>query len=152
MEIGLLILPLIKKYEKEIEKEWNLSSSNMEDLEIIGEKIGQEATLGCPKFLEFIKNNLGDILPDEERSAKSLEGILTAVEEQVFSYLLIKTKTNKEEKLWWFGHFDGADEFIKNKDTLVKKTVKIEYNEMEVYDPRLKEYRTIKVIKKFTAK
>lgn len=151
MEIGLLILPLITKYEKEIEKEWKLSASNMEDLEKIGEKVGQEAAVGCPKFFEFIKNNLSDILPDEEAgSAKSLEGVLTGVEEQTFTYLLVKTKTNKEEKLWWFGHFEGADEFIKNKDSLLKKTVKIEYNDMEVYDPRVKEYRSIKVIKKIT--
>ncbi len=150
MEIGMIMLPLIKKYEKEIAKEWGYSSSNLEDYEKIGEKIGQEAALGCPKFLEFVKNNLAEILPGDEIATKSLDGEVVAVEDQVFSCVVVKTKANKEEKLWWFNHFDGADAIIKNKDSLLRKSVSVEYNEMEVYDPRLKEYRTIKVIQKIT--
>src|SRR5688572_13173739 len=61
MELGLLVVPLIEKYNKEIEKEWGLDPDNEEDYEKISEKIGREATLGCPKFLEFIRNNIDDI-------------------------------------------------------------------------------------------
>src|SRR4026209_274254 len=40
MEIGLLVIPIIEKYSKEIKKEWELDPKNEEDYEKISEKIG----------------------------------------------------------------------------------------------------------------
>jgi hypothetical protein len=151
MEIGLLIIPIIEKYSSEIEKEWNLSPENVSDFEKISEKIGQEAALGCPKFLEFVRNNLSDIADAEDEPAvKSITGTFQRIETQLFSSLVLKTKAGKEEKLWWFQFFEGADKLTKNPSTLAKKNITIQYTEMEVYDSKLKEYRTIKVIKNLT--
>lgn len=152
MELGLLILTVVSKYEKEIEKEWGLNLNDPKDFEKIGEKIGQDAALKCPKFFEFIKNNLDAISSaDEEAEMKTLTGKLTGVEDNIFSCLLVKTKTGKEEKIWWFGHFEGAEQIIKDKNAFLNNTVEVSYTEMEVYDARLKDYRTIKVIKKISA-
>ena len=66
LEIGLIVVPIIEKYEKDIKKEWKLSTDIEDDYSKISEKIGQEAALGCPSFLEFVRNNLGDIAADDE--------------------------------------------------------------------------------------
>ncbi len=50
LEIGLIAVPLIEKYKKDIEKEWNLATENDEDYTKISERIGKEAMFGCPKF------------------------------------------------------------------------------------------------------
>ena len=148
VEIGLLIVPLITKYSVEIKKEWDLSSDNMEDYEKIAEKIGAEAAMRCPAFLQFVKNNLNQIVSDKDENTRTLTGTLLKIEEQQFSCLVVKTKSGKEEKLWWFGFFEGADELIKGQNSFLNKSLDIEYSEMEVYDSRLKDYHAIKVVKK----
>ncbi|WP_276500876.1 hypothetical protein [Terrimonas pollutisoli] len=148
MEIGLLIMPIIEKYSKEIEKEWGLSTQNEEDYEKISRKIGQESARGCPKFVEFIKNNLSEIKDseEEEEEIKSVSGVFQRIENNLFSILVVKTKTGKEEKLWWFQFFDGSDLLIENPAAFNRKNITVKYTEMEVYDPKLKDYRPIKVI------
>ena len=151
MELGLLVVPIIEKYNKEIEKEWGLLRDNEDDYEKISEKIGQEAALGCPKFLEFVRNNLSEIKESaDDDETKLITGTFQRIEEQLFSSLVIKTKTGKEEKLWWFQFFEGADELIKNPAGFAKKNITVRYIDMEVYDAKLKEYRIIKVIKDLT--
>ena len=80
-----------------------------------------------------------------------ITGTFQRIEEQLFSSLVIKTKAGKEEKLWWFQFFEGADELIKKPAMLAKKNITVRYTVMEVYDSKLKEYRAIKVIKSLTA-
>jgi|SRR4026209_2707655 hypothetical protein len=148
MEIGLLVIPIIEKYSKEIKKEWELDPKNEEDYEKISEKIGREATVGCPKFLEFIKNNIDQINEvSDDDDTKSISGTFQRLEGQLFTALVIKTKAGKEEKLWWFQFFEGSHELAKDPASLAKKQFTIKYTEMEVYDAKLKEYRTIKVMK-----
>ena len=148
MELGLLVVPLIEKYSKDIKKEWDLDPENEEDYEKISEKIGREATLACPKFLEFIKNNIDDINEiDDDNNTKSISGTFLRMEGQLFTALVIKTKAGKEEKLWWFQFFEGSEELAKGPARLAKKNLTIKYTEMEVYDAKLREYRTIKVMK-----
>ena len=148
IELGLLVIPLITKHSAEIKKEWNLDSDNMENYEKIAEKIGEEAALGCPDFRQFVKNNLNQIVADDDENTRTLTGTLLKIEDQQFSCLVVKTKSGKEEKLWWFGFFEGADELIKSKGNFLNKSVYVEYGEMEVYDSRLKDYHAIKVVKK----
>lgn len=151
MELGLLIVPIIEKYGKQIEKEWGLSRDNEQDYEKISERIGKEAAFGCPKFLEFIKNNLSEINESkDEEETKSITGTFQRLEEQLFSSLVIKTKSGKEEKLWWFQFFEGSDELVKKPATLAKKSLTVTYVEIEIYDAKLKEYRPVKVIRGLT--
>ena len=152
MEIGLLVIPIIEKYSREIKKEWDLDPENEEDYEKISEKIGREATVGCPKFLEFIKNNIDQIneVADDDDDTKSISGTFQRLEGQLFTALVIKTKAGKEEKLWWFQFFEGSAELAKGPASLIKKNLTIKYTEMEVYDAKLKEYRTIKVMRNLT--
>lgn len=151
LEIGLIAVPLIEKYKNEIEKEWNLTTENDEDYTKISERIGKEAAFACPKFLEFLKNNLDEISEFDEDEIKTIEGTFQRLDEQAFSTLVIKTKTGKDERLWWLGYFEG-ESALKSPVTLSKKNLSLKYANMEVYDPKLKEYRTIKVIKKLEVK
>ena len=85
--------------------------------------------------------------PQIDKEIKSVSGVFQRLEGQLFTALVIKTKAGKEEKLWWFQFFEGSDELVKSPASLAKKNMTIKYTEMEVYDSKLKEYRTIKVIK-----
>lgn len=142
-DIGLIIMPILTKHIKEIEKEWGLSYDKAGDFEKIVEKIGEEAAKGCPKFFEYVKNNMGEI---HDEDIQQISGSLQRIEQQQFYALVIKTKTGKEEKLWWFHFFEGSDKLVNNPNSLLKKNISLGYSIMEVYDPKIKEYRKIKVI------
>lgn len=147
MELGLMILPLFEKFSAEIEKEWNISSDDPDGMEKIGEKIGQIAALKCPAFQQFVLKNLDKLGLDEEGSEKSVEGKLIRIEQQgPFNQLIIKAKNGKDEKLWWFEFFEGADELLSKPDKFKNETLKVKYKEMDVYDALIKEYRVIRVI------
>ena len=150
LELGLVILPIIEKYKAEIEKEWHLSMETEEGMNKISEKIGQESARSCPKFLEFIKNNLSEIKEADEDEAKSISGVFQRIENNLFSILVIKSKTGKEEKLWWLQFFEGSDTLIENPTSLSRKNVTVTYTNMEVYDPKLKDHRVIKVVQSLT--
>ncbi len=148
MELGLVILGVISKYEKEINTEWKLSIDDEKDMETIGEKIGMDAALTCPAFQSFVVNNIDEITGDD--ATESLSGNFVSLQVNQFSFILIKNKSGKEEKIWWFQHFEGADELATKAAQLKGKAVTVSYKEIEIYDAALKEYRKIKVLAGFT--
>lgn len=151
VEMGLVILNVIAKYEEDIKKEWGLSIDNEADMEKIGERIGRDAALSCPAFRDYVVNNLDAIGGDDEGDAeKSLTGNFSSLQAGAFSYIVLKTKGGKEEKLWWFEHFPGADDLMSKPDSFKSKSVTVKYKELEIYDGVLKEYRKIKVLTKFS--
>jgi hypothetical protein len=60
-EIGMMIVPLFKKYESEIQAQWNFDTKDMSQYRSIGEKVGQLATLNCVAFQNYLKTNLNDV-------------------------------------------------------------------------------------------
>ncbi len=147
VELGLTILPLIQQYKDDIKKEWGLSADDEGGFEKIGEKIGQVAAMNCPAFQEFVMNNIDKIKDmDDEDEERNVSGQFIRLEQGLFSYIVIKAKNGKEEKLWWFEYFKGADELLAGLNDWKNKPVTFTYRESEVFDATLKEYRKIKII------
>jgi hypothetical protein len=149
MELGMVILPLLSKYNDEIKSQWHLDPADKEDLEKIGYRIGQDAALDCATFRNFIKENMDAIGNTSEEENKSLSGILVKIEGQPFTYLLIRTKTGKMEKLFWMDHFEGAEKLSTEGKNLLNKEIRVGYKEQEVYDQVNNDYRKIKVLTGF---
>jgi|GEM_PF-1055934 len=143
MELGLLILPLMTKYEAEMKSEWNLDFSDPEDLQKIGFKIGQLGALECAAFRTFFVNNMK---PNEAKPMQ-LTGKFLKLEGQPFSYLLVQNAAGKTEKIYWLEFFEGADQ-LTSPSALLNKAVTVSYKEIEVYDAAAKDYRKIKVATK----
>jgi hypothetical protein len=149
MELGMVILPLLSKYNDEIKSQWHLDPADKQDLEKIGYRIGQDAALDCATFRNFIKENMDAIGNTSEEENKSLSGILVKIEGQPFTYLLIRTKTGKMEKLFWMDHFEGAEKLSTEGKNLLNKEIRVGYKEQEVYDQVNNDYRKIKVLTGF---
>ena len=147
MEVGLLIVPLFSKYKDQIKAEWGLDVNNSDDLEKIGEKVGQISTLGCPAFLNFIKNNM-DAFNENTESSKTYTGKIIRVEGAPFTYLLLQNKAGKTDKIYWMEFFEGSNELADNIKGITNTRVTIHYKEIEVYDAVVKEYKNIKVATK----
>jgi hypothetical protein len=149
MELGMVILPLLSKYNDEIKSQWHLDPADKQDLEKIGYRIGQDAAMDCATFRNFIKENMDAIGNTSEEENKSLSGILVKIEGQPFTYLLIRTKTGKMEKLFWMDHFEGAEILSTEGKNLLNKEIRVGYKEQEVYDQVNNDYRKIKVLTGF---
>lgn len=146
MELGVIILPLFSKYKEQIQSEWKMDVENTEDIEKIGEKVGQIAVLNCPAFMQYIKQNLDDIKKDPAKT-KSLTAKFLKLEGSPFVYLLTQTAVGKTEKIFWMEFFEGAD-VLAMPVKLVNKQIRIQYKELEVYDNVIKDYKVIKIATK----
>lgn len=148
-EMGMVILPLFSKYSTQIESEWGLSTSKTTDYRSIGERIGQLATLNCPSFQEYVKANMNEIVSNQSTSAsKTFSGNLVRIEGKPFTYLLVQNSQGRTDKFYWLEFFPGAEKLQSAPITLLNKSLRIMYREMEVYQASEKEYRVVKVITK----
>ena len=144
MQVGLIILPIMTKYEEEIKKEWNLEITSQTDMEKVGYKIGQLGATQCPSFRSFMIDNLSTIV---DNKMLKVDGKLLKIEGQPFSYLVVQNSAGKTEKIYWLEFFEGAEK-LSGTSNLLNKVVTVEYKEIEVYDATNKEYKKIKVATK----
>ncbi len=146
-KMGLAMIPVITKYSKEIKSELGIDLSSQDDYKKIGEIIGAEAGLSCPKFRKMMEK----LVTTEAAPADlAMEGTLVELDlTGSFAFFKVKDASGREQKIWWMEYFDGSEDLAKNLTTLRKKQVSITYTEREVYEPKLKDYIKIKVATSF---
>jgi hypothetical protein len=145
-KIGLAMIPVITKYDKEIKKELGNKLETQEDFKEVGELIGQDAALTCPKFRKMTQNMLEKQL-EPEATSESLEGTFVGVENSGMIVLLrVKEASGREQKIWWMEYFEGSETLIKTPELMKNKKVSITYIEREIYDPKNKDYVKVKVV------
>jgi hypothetical protein len=150
-QIGLVILPVVGKYKDQIKKEMGLEMTTQEDFQKVGEMIGQEAVLTCPKFQKMM-TKMTEGQSSEVKMLSTVNGTFLGVATSGnFNYLRIKGADGREVKVWWFQFFQGAD-LLANPAALKDKAVTLSVLEEEVYEPTLKDYVKIKVAKSLTVK
>ncbi|HNP23096.1 MAG TPA: hypothetical protein PKM63_02835 [Panacibacter sp.] len=124
-----------------------------------GEEFGQKIALelmnsGCQPFIQMsvklAKGNLGaDDDADAKPALKSVDGIITKVEEKDFLYITVKQSTGREMILIYMDYVDGSDGWIKDAAAkLTNKTVSVSYEESEIYQPKIKDFANLKVLRK----
>ena len=140
-KIGLVILPVVSKFKEEIKKEMGLEMTSQEDFQKVGEIIGAEAVINCPKFQKMMRQ-MSEGKKQEVKMLTTLEGTFLGVATSGnFSYLRIKGSDGRENKVWWFQFFPGSDQVANFKD----KAVTLTCIEEEIYEPTLKDYVKIKI-------
>jgi hypothetical protein len=90
--------------------------------------------------------NMVESKVEEAKSTASLDGTFTGLDTSgSFACLKVKGTDGREQKIWWFEHFDGSETLTQNPASLNNKKVTVVYVEREVYEPKLKDYVKIKV-------
>jgi hypothetical protein len=147
-KIGLAMIPVITKYEKEIKKELGNDLETQEDYKKVGELIGQDAALTCPKFRKMTQNMLENQIEAKD-ATETLEGTFVGVDNSGMIVLLrVKEASGREQKIWWMEYFEGSDALIKTPELMKNKKVSITYTEREIYDQKNKDYVKVKVVTK----
>lgn len=133
------------------------------DMKQNSEEFGQKIALelmnsGCQPFIQMsVKLAKGSMGADDETDAKpalkSVDGVITKVEEKDFLYITIKQSTGREIMLIYMDYVDGSDGWIKDAAVkLANKSVSASYTESEIYQPKIKDFANLKVLKKLEIK
>lgn len=125
------------------------------------QKIAMELVkMNCKPFMQMsmkIAQGGGITLDENEKSdeeaVKSVDGIVTKVDERDFLYITVKATTGREMTFIYLDYVDNSDDWVKNAATKLKdKKVTVQYVEKEVYNPKLKDFSDIKELKELRIK
>ncbi|MBC8756440.1 hypothetical protein H2O64_17330 [Kordia sp. YSTF-M3] len=153
IQLGLCMMKSYGKYKDRLDKYLVVSLDDANSLEVLGQEIGFKMLELCPDtFMVFAK----DLIEDEikEQSNAPSKGSNTAVLGNVvkltndqFNIVTFKGENKREYKLLWLEYFEGQ-ELLSDVKNLKKSKMKVSYESKEMYDPKLKDYRTYKVLRK----
>ena len=141
-KISFAMMPVATKYAEEFKKEYKVELKTQKDFDEFGRVVGEEAGKHCPKFKKMMESMMSTKV-EEVKSTASLDGTFTGFDASgSFAFFKVKGADGREQKIWWFEHFSGAEQV---NNALTNKKVTVVYVEREVYEPKLKDYVKIKV-------
>jgi hypothetical protein len=84
----------------------------------------------------------------EDAAVKSSDGVVTKIEEKDFLYITVKTTAGREITLIYLDYIDGSDDWVKDAQNKLKnKKVTVKWTEEEVYQPKIKDFSNVKMLK-----
>lgn len=145
MELGFCMINASKPHKKKIKRDFNIDMDNLNGKgEKLGEVIGMKMSTICPKSLIKVALEL-----EEKVEAESLiEGTITKVENDDFVVLSLKDERGKSTKYYWLTFVESEFDLVEDYSLLVGKSVMITYTSLEIFDPKIEEYRFIFIMNK----
>jgi hypothetical protein len=142
VEIGLSILPVINKYEKELKQVYGKDMSTVDILSVAAEDIGMKLALECPAFIKIIADNPGLMMDRIPKNTiyKSVTGKLIKIVPGEFASLLVKKGDGKLVKILWMEAFTGAEALRTWPQQWTGMDVTVFYDEKEMYNGITKKY------------
>ena len=156
VELGLCLIGSYSKFKNRVEKYMNVSLEDDASMEEFGREIGMQMITTCPDtFMAFakdlveeevenIKNNKETV---EKADINSITAEIVGLKEGQFNIVSFKGTNKRVYKLLWMEYFEGA-ELLSEMKKLKNKKLKVSYENREMYDSKLEDYRSYKVIRK----
>jgi len=130
----------------EVEKVEKIDLTNEEQMSKFGEKIAFKMVSICPDVIMA----LGQTAQDEEAAESAtqfatVEGDIMEIKVEQFVTIVVKDKKARIHNFMLLDYFETAALFTNNQ---IKKNDKISvtFSEIEMYDPKIKEFRNFKII------
>ncbi|MGC3943128.1 MAG: hypothetical protein QM762_01090 [Chryseolinea sp.] len=83
------------------------------------------------------------------RSRKSRERS-PKIENDIFVIFSLKDETGKISRFHWLSFVESQDDLTSSYSSILGKSLRINYESQEFFDPKLSEYRQFSIIKKIT--
>ncbi|MEN9336764.1 MAG: hypothetical protein RLZZ500_1751 [Bacteroidota bacterium] len=148
LSVGLCLLASYDKYKDKFPKEEQISMTDENAAEKLGEKVAMKMVTYCPEtILEIgmMSQDEENAEADAEPEYETIEGTITAIEVKQFVTIKMKDKNGKQVQFLLLDYFETASVYTDGK-LKVNDKVAISYGDVELYDPIQKEFRTYKVI------
>jgi hypothetical protein len=116
--------------------------------EKLGQQIGFRMVSICPEvFAGFVEEELRQDAEKEATQAEEfLIGTVTKVESTQYVNFTVIDSNGKRQKLVWLYHFPNSDQYIDSYEELEGKDLMFNYSVEDVFDPRINEYTSVKII------
>jgi hypothetical protein len=138
----------IMKHYSELSSEYKLDLTDRNKMYTMATELTNKLLITCPKFIDYIaalnkklkKESTGD------NATGSTEGKFVKLNNREFTYLIIREEGEKETQFLWLKHFNGSERFMIEPDKLRNKSLRVKWQEYEVYLPKANGYYKIKEI------
>uniref|UniRef100_UPI0040482186 hypothetical protein n=1 Tax=Flavobacterium sp. TaxID=239 RepID=UPI0040482186 len=144
LTIGICLLEGISAYEKDVEKHYGKDIiSNDLKMEELGYEVGKKMGLRCPVVFKFM---LADL--DEDNNADEqfeVSGKVSEIKSEQFITFIIKEDSGKTNQFILLSNFENAF-LLTDKVLKVADAVDVTYYEMELFDAKLGQFISYKIV------
>jgi len=147
-KIGLCILDVSMPYKKQIKKDYGIDLDNITtEGSKWGQIIGIKMASVCPDKLISLSHKVNS--PAIKDNQLISNGTIIKIEKDFFVVFSMKDETGRITKFYWLTFVNSDMDFIAEYESLMGKSASITYASQDLFDPRISEYRSVNIIKKF---
>lgn len=154
VQLGLCLINSYGTYKDRIDKFMNVTFDDPTSMEKFGQEIGMKMITTCPDtFMAFAKDMIEEEVGNYNASEETapvftvVSGEAVKLVKDQFNVFSFKGTNKRMYKFLWLEYFEGQELLSDMKD-LKNKQLEVSFENKEMYDPKLKDYRTYKVLRK----
>lgn len=150
---GICIIEEAALYKEELLRDHNIDMLNIDrDGEQLGRMVAIEMMTTCPEQMKRIAASTNEEATEEtteEDSYYVVEGKIKSIIKNDFIIFSVTDDTGKTSKFYWLTFIKSENDLQNEFESFEGKKVTIEYSTVELYDPKLEEYRNYNMIESF---
>ena len=146
-QVGLCMIQSYSTHASEFKAEDKVSFDDEVGMRNLGEKVAMKMLADCPAIiLEMGRRSVDeDDISEVEKESLFIEGEVTDIKTEQFLSLQVKDKNGRIFTFLLLDYFENAS-ILTNNEINKKDNIKISYSEIELFDPKSKEFRYFKII------
>ena len=145
-DLGICLLEEAVLYKEQILRDYGINIENIDtEGEKLGRVIGVEMIALCPDQLKRMAIISGEGNTDSD--VQTAEGTITKIENGNFIVFSLTNEEGKSSSFYWLTYVKSNYDLQNNYTQLKNKRVIIKYLSEELFDYRINEYGSFKVIK-----
>lgn len=150
-ELGVCMLKATMPFSKEIKRDYNIDPTadimDSAKMEQLGIKMGILMAEECQEeFLKIAQYSDEEAGGKESSSELLINGTVSKIEKENFIVFHVVGENKILNKLYWISSVDSNLDLPKEYQTLMNKKVNISYFTMEIFDPKINDYKTLNII------
>lgn len=144
LTIGICLLEGISAFEKDVEKHYGKDIiSNDSKMEELGYEVGKKMGLRCPVVFKFMLDDMEEDNDTDEQFEVS--GKVSEIKSEQFITFIIKEDSGKTNQFILLSNFENAF-LLTDKVLKVADAVDVTYYEMELFDAKLGQFISYKIV------
>ena len=145
LRFGACLMTAASPYKKQLRKDHKIKDFVKQAKEL-GTLIGLHVWSVCPESMEKLYGT--DTEEEKLLNDAEFEGRVINIEDDIFVMLSIKNESGMISKFYWLSQIESDIDLQNQYKTLLDKSVRITFGTKEIFDARIGEYRTFKIILK----
>jgi len=154
-ELGVCMLQAAMPFSKEIKKDYNIDPANdivdSAKMEQLGIKLGILMATECQEEFLKIAQFTDEETSENESSVLLISGTVSKIEKENFIVFHVVGENKMLNKLYWISSVESNLDLPREYQTLMNKKVDISYFTMEIFDPKINDYRNLNIISSLKA-